>query len=121
MTNHDSKALLDLANSWEVAGKQFAKEKERSAKAADEYQEKGDFRMRDVHQAEAADNEIRAEIFTICSRKLALKVGELLAARPGASGSDGNLPATGTERLSAKTDGPKDLEPFVSQRRGGVA
>lgn len=121
MTEKDSKALLNLANAWETASKQYEKAKNRSAGIADDYQNKGDLRMRDVHLSEAASNEIRSEMLKLCSQQLALKVGKLLVGHPGASSSSERLPATGTERLSAKNDDPKDIGPFSDQRRGEVA
>jgi len=121
MTDNEGKALLALANGWEEASKAFEKAKERAADLADQYQKAGDFNRASFFQAEAAHNEIRATLLMTNSRNLALKVGELLAARPATSGSPGNQRATGTERSSSRSDDPKDPGPFVNQRHGAIA
>ena len=121
MTDNEGKALLALANGWEEASKAFEKAQKKAAGLAQDWQEKGNYRQRDLCQIDAAECEIRANLLRNCAEKLALKVGELLAARPATSGSSGNQRATGTERSSSRSDDPKDPVPFVNRRRGEVA
>lgn len=121
MTDSESKALLELANSWEEASKAFDKAKRRAASFARSFQEKGDFVKRDTYGHEAAMNEIRANLLLTMSRKLALKVGELLAKSSQVDDRSRNLRETGTRRSSSKSGVPKGPEPFVGQRHGEVA